>query len=36
MSYGKLVIVGDCDFIKDTFNVGYHLTLNFEEQHDEN
>ena len=29
MSYGKLVIVGDSSFIKKTFNVGYHITLNF-------
>ena len=31
MSYGKLVIVGESDFIKQTFNVGYHITLNFPE-----
>ena len=29
MSEGKLIIVGDCDYIKEKFSVGYHAVLSF-------
>ena len=29
MSDGQFVIVGDCDFIKEKFSVGYHVVLTF-------
>lgn len=29
MSNGKLVIIGDCNFIQDKFSVGYHVVLSF-------
>lgn len=32
MSEGKMVIIGDCNFIKDKFNVGYHVVLSFTEE----
>ena len=31
MSHGKLVIIGDCNFIQDHFSVGYHVIFSFEE-----
>ena len=27
MSSGKLVIIGDCNFIQDKFSVGYHVVF---------
>ena len=35
MSEGKLIIVGDDEFIKKKFNVGYHLIVTFAKQNSE-
>ena len=29
MADGKLVIIGDCEFIQDKFSVGYHVVFEF-------
>ncbi len=32
MSNGKMVIVGSSEFIKEKFNVGFHVVLSFKEK----
>jgi hypothetical protein len=35
MSEGKLIIVGDCNYVKEKFNVGYHLVITLKKNSEE-